>query len=248
MKHSGKALKAGIKLIFWTLVLAAAIVAAAFVAEAAARIIKTGWEVIAAAWVLFTAFTIYFFRDPEPNVPNVRGAILSPAHGKVDVIDECEEPEFMGGRCQRISIFLSVFDVHIQNAPVNGSVAYMRYTPGQFLSATKSDCAGFNENSFVGFDVVDFPGQKIAVRQIAGLIARRIITWVEMGEKVPRSQRIGLIQFGSRVELYLPLGVKIHTRLGERVKGGETILASFDEAEPVAKPSVRVRATRSHGG
>jgi phosphatidylserine decarboxylase len=240
MKHSGRAFKAGTKLIFWTLILLVAIIAASYVAKALASVIQYEWEVLVAAWILFVAFTIYFFRDPDPEPPSAANAIVSPAHGKVDVIDECEEPEFMGGKCQRISIFLSVIDVHVQNAPVNGSVSYMRYTPGQFLSATKSDCAGFNENSFVGFDVLDFPGQKIAVRQIAGLIARRILTWVEMGEKVPRSQRIGLIQFGSRVELYLPLGTKIQARLGQRVVGGETVLATFEENDTASKPRIRV--------
>jgi phosphatidylserine decarboxylase len=243
MKHSGRAFKAGTKLIFLSLILLVAIIAASYVAKALASVIQYEWEVLVAAWILFVAFTIYFFRDPEPEPPSAPEAILSPAHGKVDVIDECDEPEFMGGKCQRISIFLSVIDIHIQNAPVNGSVAYMRYTPGQFLSATKSDCAGFNENSFVGFDVLDYPGKKIAVRQIAGLIARRIITWVEMGEKVPRSQRIGLIQFGSRVELYLPMDVKIQARLGQRVVGGETILATFVGGDSAAKPAGRIRVS-----
>lgn len=234
MKHSGRAFKAGLKLIFWTAILVAAIVAAAYVAEALSRGIKANWAVLAAAWVLFTAFTLYFFRDPEPLAPGVANAIISPAHGKIDLIDQTTEPEFMGGPCQRISIFLSVIDVHIQNSPINGRVLYTKYCPGSFLSATKSDCAKHNENMLVGLESVDFPGQKIAVRQIAGLIARRIISWVEPGEKIPRSQRIGLIQFGSRVELYLPLGVKILSKVGDRVKGGETIVATFEGIESSA--------------
>ncbi len=160
---------------------------------------------------------------------------MSPAHGKVDLIDEVNEPEYMGGACQRISIFLSVFDVHIQNSPINGRVAFLKYLPGRFLSATRSDCGHYNENCLIGMEALDFPGQKVAVRQIAGLIARRILTWVEQGEKVPRGQRIGLIQFGSRVELYLPKGTKIQVKLGEKVKGGETILATFQDSEPVKK-------------
>lgn len=246
MKHSGRALQAGLKLIFWAFVLAAAIIAAAYVAEAMSRVVKSNWSVLLALWVLFSAFTIYFFRDPEALAPGVANAIVSPAHGKVDLIDEVTESEFMGGPCQRISIFLSVIDIHIQNAPVNGRVDYIKYTKGNFLSATKSDCGKFNENMFVGFETVDFPGQKVAVRQIAGLIARRIISWVEMGEKVPRSQRIGLIQFGSRVELYLPRGTKIHVKVGDRVVGGETILASFEGVESIysaQQPPIRPHAT-----
>jgi phosphatidylserine decarboxylase len=246
MKHSGRALQAGLKLIFWVFLLAAAIVAAAYVAEAASKIVKGNWSVLLALWVLFSAFTLYFFRDPEALAPGVANAIVSPAHGKVDLIDEITEPDFMGGPCQRISIFLSVVDIHIQNAPVNGRVDYIKYTPGNFLSATKSDCGKFNENNYIGFESVDFPGQKVGVRQIAGLIARRIINWVEMGEKVPRSQRIGLIQFGSRVELYLPPGTKIHVKLGDRVKGGETILASFEGVESIygaQQPPIRVHAS-----
>jgi phosphatidylserine decarboxylase len=235
MKHSGRAFNIGVKMVLWALAIAIAIIAGAKVLSVLGTVIMGYWTFFIALWVLFALFTIYFFRDPEPMMPSTTNAIVSPAHGKVDLIDEVTETEFMGGPCRRISIFLSVIDVHVQNAPVNGQVMYMKYSPGRFLSATKSDCAAHNENMLVGFQTVDFPGQKVAVRQIAGLIARRILTWVEQGEKIPRSQRIGLIQFGSRVEIYLPLAVKVLTKLGDRVKGGETVIASFEGVESIYK-------------
>ena len=154
--------------------------------------------------------------------------MVSPAHGKVDVIDTIAENDFMGGECKRISIFLSVLDVHIQNAPVTGRIAFFKHTPGQYLNAMRSDCAQFNENVFVGIDAVEPRGEKIALRLITGLIARRIVPWISQNDPVQRGERIGLIQFGSRVEIYLPMNAKIKVPLGQKVVGGETVLASFD--------------------
>lgn len=227
MKHSGKARRAAFKLIFWTLVLLVAIWAAGIIATVVGSIIAVVITVVLLVWVLFVVFTLYFFRDPNPSAPSILNAIVSPAHGTVDVIDETVESLVMGGPCQRISIFLSVIDVHVQKAPVSGKVVYLKHTDGKFLSATKSDCSEHNENVLVGFVPSDYPEVKVGLRLIAGLIARRIIPWIEVGETVPRSERISLIQFGSRCELFLPRSVKIHAKLGDKVKGGETILASF---------------------
>ena len=179
-------------------------------------------------WLVFTVFTLYFFRDPEPIAPSDLKAIVAPAHGKIDLIDETTEPEVMGGACRRISIFLSVFDVHIQNAPVYGKVSFLKHSPGLFLNAMRTDSAQHNENVLVGFDPVLRPGEKVGVRLIAGLIARRIVPWIKPGEMIPRSERIGLIQFGSRVELYLPPQVKITARKGDKVIGGQTVLATYE--------------------
>ena len=228
MKHSGKALRAGLRIIFWTLVLLLAVFAIGILAALLGALISTVSKILVAIWVLFVVFTLYFFRDPNPSTPSIPNAIVSPAHGTVDVIDETTEPEVMGGRCQRISIFLSVIDVHVQKAPVSGKVTLLKHTPGKFMSATKSDCAEHNENVLLGFEPTSYPGQKIGLRLIAGLIARRIIPWVELGEVVPRSERISLIQYGSRCDVYLPRGVRIVTKLGAKVKGGETIIASFN--------------------
>jgi phosphatidylserine decarboxylase len=122
----------------------------------------------------------------------------------------------MGGQCQRISIFLSVIDVHVQNAPVGGTVAFFKYTTGQFLNALKAASAIHNENVLLGFDANDPPGQKIGVRLIAGVLARRIVPFVKAGEEVVRGQRISLIQFGSRADVYLPAG-QIQVKLGDHV-------------------------------
>ena len=153
---------------------------------------------VTGAWILFSAVTFYFFRDPEPRVPTDPEAVVAPAHGLVDCVDETTEPEFMGGPCRRISIFLSVFDVHVQNAPVAGKIAFAKHRPGQFLSALKTESAQFNESVLIGIESLEQPGERMAVRQIAGVIARRIVTWVGVGDTVARGQRLGLIQFGSR--------------------------------------------------
>ena len=228
MKHSGKAVRAGLKIIFWTLVLLVAVFAIGILATLLGALIATVSTVLVLVWILFAIFTLYFFRDPNPTAPSIPNAIVSPAHGTVDVIDETTETEVMGGPCQRISIFLSVFDVHVQKAPVSGKLIYFKHTMGKFLSATKSDCGAHNENVLIAFEPTEYPAQKIGLRLIAGLIARRIIPWVQLGDTMARSERISLIQYGSRCDLYLPASVKIHTRLGAKVKGGETIIASFE--------------------
>jgi phosphatidylserine decarboxylase len=134
----------------------------------------------------------------------------------------------MGGECQRISIFLSVFDVHVQNAPVTGRVAYFKHSPGQYLNAMRADCAQFNENVLIGIESVDPRNEKIGVRLIAGLIARRIVPWISENDPIQRGERISLIQFGSRVNVYLPKHAKIKVKLGDRVVGGNSVLAAFD--------------------
>jgi phosphatidylserine decarboxylase len=228
MKHSGKARHAAFKIIIWTLILLVLIFAAGLVASMVGTIIAAVTTALVGLWAVFALFTLYFFRDPTPKTPSIPNAIVSPAQGTVDLIDETTEPMFVGGRCKRISIFLSVIDVHVQRAPISGQVAFMKHTLGKFLSATKSDCGAHNENVLIGIEPNDYPGQKLALRLIAGLIARRIVTWVAQGENITRSERISLIQYGSRCDLYLPLSTKILAKLGDKVKVGETIVASFE--------------------
>jgi phosphatidylserine decarboxylase len=228
MKHSGRAAQAALKLVFWSLVLLLAVLSGGILAKYVSRFIAAGAWVLIGLWGLFAAFTFYFFRDPTPIVPGLPNAVLAPGHGKVDVIDETTEAEFMGGPCKRISIFLSVIDIHVQNAPISARIAHVRHKPGKFLSATKAHSAEHNENVLLGFASTDSPGQKIGLRLIAGLIARRIVPFVTEGDAVERGDRISLIQFGSRCDLYLPLQAKIQIRLGAHVKGGETIVATLD--------------------
>ena len=178
-----------------------------------------------AGWTLFAVFTYYFFRDPDPRVPTAPEAVVAPAHGLVDCVEESKELEFLGGACRRISIFLSVFDVHVQNAPVAGRIAFLKYQPGQFLSALKTESARCNENVLIGIESGECPGERMAVRQIAGLIARRVVSWVHVGDVVARGQRLGLIQFGSRCDLYLPLDMETTVKPGDKVVGGETVIA-----------------------
>jgi len=201
--------------------------------------------VVAAIWSLFSVFTLYFFRDPTAHVPTTPGAMVAPAHGLVDCVEETTEPEFLGGPCRRISIFLSVFDVHVQSAPVAGKIAFLRHQPGQFLSALKAESARCNENTLIGIESDERPGEQVAVRQIAGLIARRIVAWVNVGDVVARGQRLGLIQYGSRCDLYLPLAFQITVAPGDRVVGGETIVATQSLAMAGATKPLRPMETVS---
>ena len=134
----------------------------------------------------------------------------------------------MGGDCQRISMFLSVVNVHVQNSPVSGKVVFLKETEGQFLNAMKTECATCNENVYIGLQSTDPQNEKIGVKLIAGVIARRIIPFVAVGDELARGDRISLIQFGSRVDVYLPHTAKIKVKLGDRVVGGETVLAAFE--------------------
>jgi phosphatidylserine decarboxylase len=134
----------------------------------------------------------------------------------------------MGGECRRISMFLSVLNVHVQNAPVGGTVAYFKHTTGQFLNAKRTESASCNENVLIGFEAAEPRGVKVGVRLIAGVLARRIVPWVAPGDAVARGDRIGLIQFGSRLDVYLPQNARIEIKLGDRVVGGETVLAVLE--------------------
>jgi phosphatidylserine decarboxylase len=226
MKYSGKALSAALRLIGLSLAVVVGILALGVIAKMLAIGIAAIAGFLVFLWLLFAVFTIYFFRDPTPIVPSDSRAIAAPAHGKVDVIDEITEKDFMGGPCRRVSIFLSVVDVHVQQAPVTGKIVYLLHTPGQFLNAMRSDCAQFNENVLIGVESSEAPGEKIGLRLIAGLIARRIGPFVAVGDSTAKGERIGLIQFGSRVDIYLPLSATVKVKLGDRVVGGQTVVAT----------------------
>ncbi len=235
MKRSGRSLRTASRLIFWTLVLLLAVLAAGVTAVFISKLIVAVSGALyyvgvglVSAWVVFSLATLCFFRDPNPIPPSIPNAVVAAAHGRVDTLDEVAESEFMGGPCQRISIRLSLWDVHVQYAPARGRVAQVKHYPGQFRPATRPQTAPSNENLLVGLEPADYPGQKLAVRLIAGFLARRIEAFVETGQTVERSERIGLIRYGSRCEMYLPRTVKVLIKLGEKVKGGETIVASFD--------------------
>jgi phosphatidylserine decarboxylase len=227
VKHSGKAAQSALKLIGLSFAAVIVVLAAAFLGkEIGTLVLKLIWGLVA-LWALFCVFTFYFFRDPDPMTPTGANLVIAPGHGNVDTIDTTTEPDFMGGECQRISIFLSVFDVHVQNSPVTGVIAFFKHKSGQYLNAMRADSAQFNENVLIGIESLEPAGTKVGVRLIAGLIARRIVPWVTQNDPVLRGERISLIQFGSRVDVYLPKSAKIKIQLGERVVGGQTVLAEL---------------------
>jgi phosphatidylserine decarboxylase len=172
--------------------------------------------------VLLLLFTLYFFRDPAPNVSADPKDIVAPATGKVDVIEETDEPVFRAARSKRVSIFLSVFDIHTQRTPIAGTVKTIQYAPGKFANAISPSCATVNENQLIG---IEGEGMRVSVRQIAGLIARRICTWCKEGDALAKGDHLGMIRFGSRVDVFLPADVEVTVKLGDHVRGGETILA-----------------------
>jgi phosphatidylserine decarboxylase len=227
MKHAGKAQAAALRIIFLSLAALLLVLVFGLLAARIGGFITGMGGALVGLWLLFAIFTFNFFRDPEARVPAGQGLILAPAHGTVDVVGDCTEAEFMGGQCQRISIFLSVFDVHVQKAPLNGKLVFHKHRDGQYLSATRNDCGSFNENVLLGFTPAEAPDQKLGVRLIAGLIARRIIVWAAAGESVVAGERISLVQFGSRADVYLPRGAKLRCKLGDKVVGGETVLATW---------------------
>jgi len=228
MKHSGRARKAAFKMLLITLVLVILLPVIGVLGWLVSSAMVAVSIFVFLVWLVFALFTLYFFRDPNARVPTGPGLVVSPGHGKVDVLDTLTEPQFMNGDCQRISMFLSVVNVHVQNSPVSGKVTYLKETEGQFLNAMKTECATCNENVYIGFQSTDPQNEKIGIKLIAGVIARRIIPFVKVGDDLARGDRISLIQFGSRVDVYLPHSAKIKVKIGDRVVGGETVLATFE--------------------
>ena len=171
--------------------------------------------------IFLTIFVIYFFRDPERAIPEGANNILSPADGKVVDIREHFEDEFLQEKCTRVSIFLSVFNVHVNRIPLAGSVKYFRYQTGAFVNAYKSDASEINEQTVIG---IENGKCNILFKQIAGLIARRIVCNVREGNTVNLGERFGIIKFGSRVDIFFPKNVDVKVKLKEKVKGGQSII------------------------
>lgn len=173
---------------------------------------------------LLGAFCAYFFRDPERQIPSDEDAIVSPADGKIVEITKVEKAPFINKPAYKISIFLSLFDVHINRSPIKGKVTLLNYTPGKFLPANNINASDINEQNciLIEDESIDL---KVLVKQIAGIIARRIVCWVEPGQNLEKGERIGLIRFGSRTEIYLPQDTLITTTIGSKVYGGSSIIA-----------------------
>lgn len=184
-----------------------------------------GWGFRATAPALFltlTLFVVYFFRDPERNIPTDPLLVVSPADGKVMSVGPVPDEHFMGETATRVTIFLNIFNVHVQRAPLGGRVAHYDYQPGTFVAAWREEASRENERASLGIETDAGP---LLVRQIAGLVARRIATYPREGDTVARGDRIGLIRFGSRVDLFLPPDWPVTVQPGDKVRGGETPVA-----------------------
>jgi phosphatidylserine decarboxylase len=182
------------------------------------------WIVGAALWLVLAVWVVAFFRDPERSWARGERLIVAPADGKVVSVIEVDEPDFLQGRAQRVSIFMNVFDCHVNRYPTDGTVAYRHYNPGQFGHAAAEKSSLSNEQASVG---VRAPRGKLLVRQIAGLVARRIVTDHEVGTVVHQGERLGMIRFGSRVDLFLPLGTRVLVHVGDTTRVGVTVVGEW---------------------
>jgi phosphatidylserine decarboxylase len=181
-----------------------------------------GWKVWMFLGIFLSLFIAYFFRNPRREIPNLQNIILSPADGRVIHVGECEEDRFLKEKTLKVSIFMSLFDVHLNRAPVSGKVLDRSYLPGQYLVASREKSSLLNEQNAVILETED--RLKILLIQIAGFVARRIVCYAKAGDLLRRGEIFGLIRFGSRVDLYLPPEVKPIVRVGQHVKGGESII------------------------
>jgi phosphatidylserine decarboxylase len=204
--------------------IAGAWVVALALITAAVRTESTGWIVGAVLWGLLAVWVVAFFRDPERAWTIGERLIVAPADGKVVSVIEVDEPAFFGGRAQRLSIFMNVFDCHVNRYPTDGTVAYRHYNTGTFGHAAAEKASLSNEQASVGLVT---PKGKVLVRQIAGLIARRIVTDHQIGTAVHQGERLGMIRFGSRVDLFLPLGTRVLARVGDTTRVGVTVVAEW---------------------
>ena len=182
-------------------------------------------------WLLALLITVvalwcaYFFRDPERTGPRGADLIVAPADGKVLMITDVDEPLFIGGRATRISIFMNILNVHVNRYPVDGRVDFVHYNKGKFLNAAAEKSSLENEQMSVGITTPS--GVKILTRQIAGLIARRIVTYSKVGDQAHQGERFGIIRFGSRVDVFIPTDAVVNARLGDITTAGTTVLAEL---------------------
>jgi phosphatidylserine decarboxylase len=181
-----------------------------------------GWNLLTFLGILLTIFIAFFFRNPRREIPDLPNMILSPADGKIIHVGECEEDRYLKERALKVSIFMSIFNVHLNRAPVSAKVIEKSYNPGQFLVASVEKSSLLNEQNALVLETED--RFKMLLVQIAGFVARRIVCYVKPGDTLRSGAIFGLIRFGSRVDLYLPLHVKPLVRVGQHVKGGESLI------------------------
>jgi phosphatidylserine decarboxylase len=183
-----------------------------------------GWLSLAALLSVLAIWTAYFFRDPERSGERGDHLLVAPADGRIVMITEVDEPTFLHGRATRISIFMNVFNVHVNRYPVSGTVRFVHYNPGRFLNAATEKSSLENEQMSIG---IEHGRTRVLVRQIAGLIARRIVNYSREGERVEQGERMGLIRFGSRVDVFAPPAAAVAVTVGQQTLAGTTILASL---------------------
>jgi phosphatidylserine decarboxylase len=184
--------------------------------------VAIGWKILGAVLIFLGLFVFYFFRDPDRAIPSDPAVVVSPADGHVvEIVDE----PFASAPGKRVTIFLAVWDVHVQRAPLAGCIAKVEYRPGKFLAAFRARASEENEQNIISMDTAK---GRLVFKQIAGAIARRVICWKQPGENVALGERVGLIRFGSRVDLWLPADAQIVAQRGQKVKGGESILARWN--------------------
>ena len=176
-------------------------------------------------FLLLTAFVVWFFRNPERDIPSDENSIVSPADGKVIVIGRVFDDRFLKTDALKISIFMNVFNVHVNRIPTSGKVLGVFYNPGKFFSADKDKASLENEQNALLIEAKN--GKKFVVNQIAGLIARRIVCYAKPGDSIEKGRRFGMIRFGSRLDVYLPTDCKIDVIVGDKVKAGSSILAHW---------------------
>lgn len=176
--------------------------------------------------LVLTLFSIFFFRNPERRIPGEQGSVVAPADGRVMDVVNVTETEYIQAEVVRVRIFLSLFNVHINRAPVNGRVEWVQKVPGRYLAAYRDEAGILNARNYVGLAT---QWGKILVVQVTGLVARRLVCWVQPGDTLAGGQRFGLIRFGSCTELYLPAGTEILVAPGQKVRGGESLIARLDE-------------------
>ena len=181
-------------------------------------------KIFAAFGWSFVIFSMFFFRDRELTIPAGDNLILSSGDGKIVEIKEIFEDSYLKGKARQVSIFLSVFDVHINRIPITGKVEYFKYIPGKFVQAYKQIASKENEQTFIGIKNEKI---RVVIKQIAGILARRIVCHIREGDSVKRGERFGMIKFGSRIDMILPLEVEILVEIGQKVKGGETAIGKI---------------------
>lgn len=191
------------------------------------------WEPLGWIGVILTVWCYYFFRDPKRSVPLADGLIISPADGVISLIEPAVPPAELGmgpEALTRVSVFMNVFNCHVNRAPIAGRVAAIAYRPGKFFNASLDKASSDNERNSLCLELPD--GRQIAVVQIAGLVARRIVCFVQQGKVLNTGERFGLIRFGSRVDVYLPNGVQPMVALGQSMVAGETVIADLNSTAP----------------